>query len=824
MDKQNKLKSLYFPERVTRAMSGIFNFPYTIVEAPMGYGKTTSLREYLNNSDTHVLWQKIYDNSTTTFWTGFCRLFSELDANCSQSLEQLGFPNDNLARQETLLLIEKIRFPEKTVIVIDDYHLIDTAEVSKLLEYLAVSEIPNLYIVLTARYIQFSNIEELKLKKYLNHITKETLEFVPKDIIKYYKLCGISLKLDDADKLYSYTEGWISALYLLMLNYELGSSYLLKADVYTLIDKVVYTPLNEAHRDFLTSMSCFDSFTIEQAVFVWNGEDTSIIIDELVSKNAFVTFDFTNKSYQMHSILKRFMEGKLEDKDQYYKEKLYKNAAKWYMEKREYLTSMHYAYLAGDFDSLLMAVELDKGHSINSEYKDLIIKYFEDCPRESKMKFPFVMLIYARRLFTFNEIGRFRKACDEFMANMQSMDWEDEEQKNRLLGEFELLLSFTMYNDIDKMSEYHRRAYKLLKSPSALLDAKGPWTFGSPSVLYMFYRKTGELQKEVKAIIDAMPFYYQVTNSHGKGAELVMEAEGYFYTGNFENAEISAYKAFQAANENSQSGISICYDFLQIRLALMKGDFDSILYLLKKMREDINNKRLYLFIHTLDICEAYIYACLDIKENIPEWIEQGEFKNTRLLFPAMAFLNIVYGRVLLVKGDYLKLIGNSEHFICTASVFPNLLGQIHTYIYLAAANRKIGRQKEALEALKLALDIAMPDQVYMPFVENWDYIQYMLEEMYGQGICPKDIARIKELSGRYRKSVEQIKQSYFSENKPSLSIRELEIAKLAAESFSNREIGEKLFITQNTVKTELKRVFEKLGINSRVLLKLYFDV
>ena len=158
----------------------------------------------------------------------------------------------------------------------------------------------------------------------------------------------------------------------------------------------------------------------------------------------------------------------------------------------------------------------------------MIIKYFEECPTESKRKFPYAMLILARRMFTFNEVGLFKKICGELVINIHNMDSLDADYKNRLLGEYELLLSFTGYNDIEKMSEYHRRACDLLKSPSSILDGKGSWTFGSPSVLYMFYRKTGELKNEVQIIREAMPFYYRTTNDHGKGAEKVMEAERYY--------------------------------------------------------------------------------------------------------------------------------------------------------------------------------------------------------------------------------------------------------------------------------------------------------
>jgi LuxR family maltose regulon positive regulatory protein len=72
--------------------------------------------------------------------------------------------------------------------------------------------------------------------------------------------------------------------------------------------------------------------------------------------------------------------------------------------------------------------------------------------------------------------------------------------------------------------------------------------------------------------------------------------------------------------------------------------------------------------------------------------------------------------------------------------------------------------------------------------------------------------------------MEQIKKEYISGGRPKLTAREAEIARLAAEGYSNKGIGERLYITQNTVKTQLKNVFEKLGINSRTLLKQHMDI
>jgi DNA-binding CsgD family transcriptional regulator len=48
-----------------------------------------------------------------------------------------------------------------------------------------------------------------------------------------------------------------------------------------------------------------------------------------------------------------------------------------------------------------------------------------------------------------------------------------------------------------------------------------------------------------------------------------------------------------------------------------------------------------------------------------------------------------------------------------------------------------------------------------------------------------------------------------------LTPRELEILGLIADGLSSREIGEKLFVSENTVKTHSARVFGKLGVARR---------
>lgn len=820
--KQYNTRSLYLSKRLTAALEQIPQYPLTVIEAPMGYGKTTAVKEYAAKASVNILWLPVYDSIAAHFWDTFCGLFASLDQTCATKLAELGLPEDSMARREAVLLIGSIPLEKTTLLVIDDCHLLTQPVIYDFIAYLAKNKLSSLHLVITTRMVSMAELDELKIKGLAQQITQKLLELTPMEIIYYYKSCGVRLKPEEADTLYNYTEGWISALYLCLLGF-LQDGHLERPDnLRELLAKVVYRPLSGELREFLLHICLFDCVSLPQASAMWRQGNAAELLRQLMSQNAFIQYDSWNQTYQLHNIFTGYLREIFSVREASYRRAIWRAAGEWHhLQTGDYLAAMEAFYQANDFDRLLTVLEVDKANSFNGECQEIIRRYFTECPDEIKRKHPITGVIYAREQ-VFGDREQFSLHCQDMNRHIDRI--ADREIKHWIAGEMELVYMLAKYNDIATMAGHIRRAHELLQGPSSLSDNKTPWTLGAPSVLYMFYRQSGALQQAVDDLSASMPLYYQITAGHGLGADYTMQAEQHYYCGNFENAEIFSHKALQTAKSGQQICIIVCALFLQVRLALVRGDLAAAQKLLEETRTEIKKSGQKLYLHTTSLCEGFVYAQLKQPEHIAEWIRTGDFADSRLLLPVMAYFYMIYGRLLLISGEERKLLGMAEHFTDMASIFPNLLGLIYTHIYIAVANEKLFRREAALSSLRQALDLAVPDGMVMPFVENADLLKPLLEELSRQEVGHPDMARIRALAKPYQQSLLHMTASPLTDKaRAHLTERECQIACLAADGMTNREIGAALLISENTVKTQLKRIFEKIGLTSRAQLQEYLE-
>ena len=103
----------------------MFDYPLTIVEAPIGYGKTTAVREFLAAKGVPVIWASLFSESDTpeAFWGRLAMEVSRLDETAGNRLKSLGAPADAPQIAAILTILNDLDYEKNTTLVVDDFHL-----------------------------------------------------------------------------------------------------------------------------------------------------------------------------------------------------------------------------------------------------------------------------------------------------------------------------------------------------------------------------------------------------------------------------------------------------------------------------------------------------------------------------------------------------------------------------------------------------------------------------------------------------------------------------------------------------------------------------
>jgi DNA-binding NarL/FixJ family response regulator len=93
----------------------------------------------------------------------------------------------------------------------------------------------------------------------------------------------------------------------------------------------------------------------------------------------------------------------------------------------------------------------------------------------------------------------------------------------------------------------------------------------------------------------------------------------------------------------------------------------------------------------------------------------------------------------------------------------------------------------------------------------------------GQSFEALGLLRFAERARRELRASGEVPRRREPEAWVQLTPQELQIAQLAAEGLSNREIGERLYLSHRTVGSHLYRLFPKLAVTSRTQLRDVLD-
>ena len=805
--------TIYISERVQECLRPIACCALTTVVAPMGYGKTTAINWFLaektKGGKAVAIRLSIYSEKLPMLWRSAqdAFRFAGLDV-----LSAFDFPTSEAAA--TLVLEELCRAfsSGKTAyyLFLDDFHLLRDERAVRFICRISARLPENAHLIVASRDRFLPAGEIVRLGGNLHQIGMEHLRLNHTELAVYAHRCGAELSEQQLEALLRSSEGWFSAIYLnLRALSERGRLPDASSDIFEMFTAAMIDPLPPDRQEFLAVMGLADEFTAEMARFVTENPETDAIIQDLTCQNAFVTRLPDSQRYRFHHMMKECALRKFRTLPEQSQICYWNRFGSWYGAQGQYLHALGAYGRSGNSDAALTIIEKDAGNLLSALHPEELLERLNACPEEVLTRHPTAILVLMRRLFTWRQIPKMLqlKALLE-RAIAESPDMPEEERGN-LLGECDLIMSFLMYNDITKMSELHRSASRQMSRPAVTIQAGSSWTFGSPSVLMMYYRAPGELQKETHEMHECMPHYYRITNGHGLGAELVMDAEASFMQGNLREAEIGLERARAAIAGSRQENMALCCDFLELRLLRSGGRrrLD-----VKARAEALLARHDVVLLNMFESILAYYYALLQEAEKIPDVFRLHRLDTVNYFAPGKPMMELIENQVYLAQGEFPRVIGRSEPLLSGCESLHYALVALHIRLQTASAYEALGNRAMARKLLVRALEDAEPDGFVLPFAENAPYLMNHysalsreLETPFAASVCELSerwLSR-QQTSGSRQEPIEALRE---------LSERERSVAQLMALRKTNREIAETLFLSEGTVKQYINRIYSKLQL------------
>lgn len=803
--------------RINQKLENIFLYPLSIVHAPIGYGKTTAVSQFLNQyaGTADLVWVSLAGSggSVEYLWNHLVENIQGSDLR--HTLKKMGYSYDELKRANLVDLLIDYEYKRPAVLVLDDFQVINDPGVFALIKLVVQEHIKNMHIVLITRDLSKLDAAGLYQKQLCFTLTEKSLKFTGEEIQRYFNMVGCMLSEDDVEKIYSYTEGWVSMVYVLLKGVQRGLPVGKSDTINDIIEQNLYNTLSGKARETLCRLSFLETFTISMALYVLDDPEAGYVLQTLIKQNTFVVYNEFDKSYKIRNLLQEFfmLRAKFLNIDF---QPLYKRAGEWYLRERQYGRAFEYLYQAGEIEMILAEFNRENTPDIQFTQFRQLFHVFDTLTQEQCLKYPIAYLQYIRIRAMGTEPGAPGRCWDDLdtMERYIRGSSLNDGYKRFLLGEVNVVRTFVVYNDLEAMVRCNEKAMEYFSGGcSCIVTRRKEFTFGSPHLLYGYYKEKGRLQHTAEYLAQHSESLTAPIDGCGMGCDSVALAEYTLETGDFDHVELHAYKAMYKAKAAKQTCLMICAKFALARLEILCSTSERDPQMMESLREEVLKENNPVLNSTFALCDGYLNACLGRGGEIAEWIRSGDLSGASFLRQGMPFYHTVHAKAVMLSGDAIRLEAVCEMALREFAPYQNQLGLLHNAVYMAVAQKQLHGEEAGCAALCRALEIGQADGIVLPFAENAVYILDMLEKISDQNVFEAAyMNRVLFCAQEYQKRVERLNFS-----KVVLTAREKEILGLLERGCKHEEIGERLFISVTTVRYHIKNIYQKLEVNNKVL-------
>ncbi len=813
-------KKVYLSKKLNKALEKILSSRCTVINAPYGYGKTKSLRGFLEKNAVDYAWIDCTP-SKDVFWQKYCDAVHMKSESAAQEIQKLGFPNTSKKLAAFARIMKTLpKDEDKLFIVFDNYHEIEDDITNYLFLPDASYEDAPFSVVLITEGKLSRTIQDYTFNDMVYCINREEFILEPADIKDYMRGLSISIDLETAQLLYQSSYGWMLILHTYQRRYAKHKDWNIKTEIYHFIECYFYMPLPQEVKELFIKLSIFDEFSFTLAETVNDGHCSNVM--ESINSFPYLNLNENNFSFSFHPIFREFLKSHFESMSLKDRIKIYSDAASYYITKGEFFFAIRLYYECGYYEKIFKIIPdfYNIYIYVNNQNKKFFLSLTEQFWTVNRSESHRFSLMLAFIMFLYNEKDTMQQLCDQIEIDVNVDKSLSDIRRERYLAELEFVRSYLEFNNFEAMHAHYVKARSFSKLPIVLIPNRFPYGFQIPSVVTLYFRKIGTLRNLADKIDDTIRDYYILTCGHGKGCTSLFKAEVSYLNGDLKNAEIYCYHAIYEAESRNQYSIIIAAYMYLCKIALMRGNYDA--YCATRLNMEIvykaavaDNMEHHIKME-IDMTDAILSAMTGNPDKFPEWLKDSVAVERSSNLVALCYIFNLHAKYLYVTGDYNKLLGITGQMIGITDVYSFTYVKICANILVAMVHTAVCDMESAQTYFKEAVLMSYRDHIIMPFVENYTNIEGLLNNY---NTTDREInafiKAIKSAAKSYATGLNKCRKIVNNQNNHGLTPREAEIAGLAAQRYSNRQIAERLFLAESTVKSAMKIIFHKLGISSR---------
>ena len=865
-------------EKIIEELENSIVKPLSVISAGAGFGKSITVSQWLEQTNHLHTWLSLdkEHNDFRIFLIYFCaainKIFPEALKETNNLLKTEILPSTKVLFN--LLINEICEINQDLIIVIDDYHLISERKIHEFFEEWLRYPPNTVHISIITRRDPPIKMKRLRLNNRLAEIRMDKLCFNDDETTALYKkLLDLDLDNQTIKLLQEKTEGWIIGLRLVSMiikNQEDIVSIFKKFDkslnsISEYLISEVLSKQSEQFLNYIMTASVLNRFCvdlIDEILQTKNGDEEQSakgeeIVQSLVGSNMFIIpLDMEQKWFRFHHLFQDLLKYQLK-KERSVKQinELNKRASIWF-EKNNFINeAIGYAIRAKDLD---LAIGIILEHWQISFARDdwhIVDQWMKLIPEKEMLQsfdLLFVRLwLTQKKHNTFHLLPELIEAIEQREDELSNSEkgylvfakcmlniFSGEEKKALMYAEQALQLISkkhdTYRTDITawktmamQMVGQGNRAIELIEETILKLGAKDETDQlvryrMHPNFIYI-------LKTDLSLVRNNLEVFFKTPKINA-----YMLGWGWYFCENISwwsnDMEDVVLNFNNFNNFKYDARPTVCIDAcICAALALQElNKFEKATQMINQVILFSNTSKNSINIAIAESGQARLNLLQGNINAAKKWLKTVEHTP---LNPSMWWWveipAITKCRVLIAKAtnkslnEALELL--REYLTYSKSLYNNLRS-IEISVLLALTNIKLKRAGDAEKNLKYALELVADDEWIKPFVEAGEPIKDVLLRLKEQQIKPDLVeAILKALNDREEIiNFEEVNLKTIEKKRIEmlkiLTLREMEILKCVSEGLENKEIAEKLFRSNETIKKHVSNMLEKLQVKNRLML------